>query len=145
MKFFFRNTLPFLILIVIFFSAFTGKVTTQVSFSVNASVSNNVNSGTFTSSGLVGSSGNYVETYSFNGKKTHSEATFTFFNGTITAKTHSEITISASTASGTGTWIIVRGTGAYTGIQGSGKLTLSVSNIGTSSESISQSWSGSIK
>ena len=145
MKYFFKNTLPFLILCVIVISGFISKPNAQVSFTINASVSNNVNTGTFTSSGLAGSSGSYIEKYTFNGKKTHSEATFTFTNGTVTAKTHSVITLNATAASGTGTWIIVRGTGVYTGIQGSGNLTLSVTNIGTPLESISEAWTGSTK
>jgi hypothetical protein len=140
------RVLPLLLLLSVILLAFTQKPVSQVSFSINASVNNNVNTGSFTSSGLALSSGTFIENYTFNGKKTHSEVTFTYTNGTITAKTHSDITITGSTtASGSGTWLIVRGTGAYTGVKGSGSLTLNVSNIGTTNESITEAWSGNIK
>jgi hypothetical protein len=144
--FFSGKALPAVLILIMCVSfAFADKATAQVSFSIEASVSGNVNTGTFTSSGFTLSSGNVIEEYSFNGKKTHSEVTFTYADGSITAKTHSDITLTSSTtATGTGRWIITKGTGAYAGISGSGTLTLAVSGIG-SNENIEQEWWGLLK
>lgn len=138
--------MPLLVFTVMISLAFTVKSDSQVSFSIDAYVNSNVNTGTFTSSGLAGSSGNFIENYTFNGKKTHSEATFIYGNGTITAKTHCVVTItSPSTATGIGTWIIVKGTGAYAKIKGSGSLTFDVIDIATPAEHITEIWEGSVK
>lgn len=144
----------FLSLKVLLFSMFfypvltglTNKTFAQVNFSVTASVNNNVNTGTFTSTGLQGKSGDFLELYMFNGKKSHSEVSFIYPDGTITAKTHSDIIItSSSTAFGIGSWIITKGTGVYSGISGSGTLELFVKGIGTPKEKITQEWSGWLK
>ena len=141
----FTKMLPVLLLFTATMFAFTNKANSQVTFSINASVSGNVNTGAFTSTGFSLSSGDFFEEYSFNGKKTHSEATFTFANGTITAKTHSDVIITGPlTATGSGTWKISKGTGAYTGIRGSGVLTYSVTGINTPAEHITQAWSVTI-
>jgi hypothetical protein len=130
----------------VFLTSFITKTESPVSISIQAAVTNNVNTGSFTSSGLSTSDGDFYEEYVFNGKKTHSEVTFTFEHGTITAKTHCDITLtSISTATGTGNWIITKGTGDYEGIKGSGTVTLEVQEIGTTNENISQSWTGSIR
>ena len=126
--------------------AFTNKFESPVSFLIVASVNANVNTGTFTSTGFAMSSGVLVEEYSFNGKKTHSEVTFTDVAGSVTAKTHTDVILtSASTATGTGTWIIIRGSGAYVGVKGSGTLTFNVTDISTPTENILEQWVGSIK
>lgn len=144
-KTFFTKRLLALFFFTVIIFAFTYKANAQVTFSINASVNANVNSGVFTSTGFVLTSGDFFEEYSFNGKKTHSEVTFTFANGTITAKTHSDVIITgASTATGSGTWKISKGTGAYQGAKGSGFLSLSVTNVGTPTEHISQEWSGTL-
>ncbi len=141
----FTKMLPVLLLFTATMFAFTNKVNAQVTFSIDASVNANVNTGAFTSTGFSLSSGDFLEEYSFNGKKTHSQVTFTYANGTITAKTHSDVTITGpSTATGIGTWKISKGTGAYTGIRGSGVLSFSVTNISTPEEHITQEWSGTI-
>jgi hypothetical protein len=133
------------LLLVTFCTSFANSQNAAISFSIDAAVSNNENTGTFTSGGYVVASGSFFEVYSFNGKKSHSEVCFTYADGTITAKTHSVITINQSTATGTGTWIITQGTGAYTGIKGSGELALTVTGLNTPSEAISQQWTGIIK
>lgn len=126
--------------------SFTNHEQEQVSFSITASVSGNVNTGNFASTGFELSAGDFSEAYSFNGKKVHSEVTFTYSDGTITAKTHSDVNLTGeTTATGTGTWIITKGTGAYEHIKGSGQLTFAVVNINTSLESISQEWVGTLK
>jgi hypothetical protein len=138
------KVLPAFVLFLMSFFA-SSNVQAQVSFSITASVSGNVNTGTFTSWGFDLSSGNMIESYSFNGKKTHSEVIFSYADGTVTAKTHSDIILtSESTATGTGRWIITKGTGAYAGISGSGTLTLAVTGIG-SNETITQDWLGTLK
>jgi hypothetical protein len=133
------------LVLVTFCASFAYSQNSAISFSIDAAVSNNENTGTFNAAGYVVGSGNFYEVYSFNGKKSHSEVCFTFADGTITAKTHSVITINQSTATGTGTWIITQGTGAYAGIKGSGELVLTVTNLNTPSEAISQQWTGVIK
>ena len=141
--FFSLKVLPALLLVSFLF-AFVNKATCQVSFSITAAVNGNVNTGTFTSTGFNFSSGSCIEEYSFNGKKTHSEVTFTYADGTITAKTHCDIEITGTTGTGTGRWTITKGTGAYAGISGSGMLTFSVTGLGTD-ENIVEEWSGTLK
>ena len=125
--------------------SFSNQANAQVSMSITASVNANVNTGFFTSIGFTSSSGSFLESYSFNGKKVHSEVTFTFADGTITAKTHSDVVFTGpTTATGTGTWKISKGTGVYENIKGSGGLTYALTGVGTSSEMITQEWSGSL-
>ncbi len=132
-----------LLLTTTLFLSFSNKANAQVSFSITASVSGNENTGTFSSQGFASSSGAFSESYSFNGKKVHSVATFTFADGTITVKTHSDVEFTGpTTASGTGTWRIAKGTGTYANIKGSGELTYTLTGIGGPSETISQEWVG---
>ena len=135
-----------LLLTTALFLGFSNKAEAQVSFSITATVNGNENTGTFTSQGLAASLGTFSESFSFNGKKVHSEATFLYVNGTITVKTHSDVLFtSPTTATGAGTWKISKGTGAYANIKGLGQLTYSLTGIGTSAEYISQEWVGSLQ
>jgi hypothetical protein len=143
---FITMALPALCIIAILSLGSAQKPVSEVSFSITAAVSGNVNTGSFTSTGLALSSGQFSESYAFNGKKTHSEVVFQYSNGTITAKTHCEVSFTGpSSATGLGTFIIVRGTGDYIGIKGDGTVSFVVSGVGTTSESITQEWSGNLK
>jgi hypothetical protein len=116
-----------------------------VSILLDGTSSGSTNSGTFSASGAIGSTGTWVEDYSWNGNKYHSKIEFTDSNGSFELYVHGQFTFSNATdGSGIGTWKVKKCTGAYVGMDGEGTNTLIISNFNGVSGIISQSLLGDV-
>lgn len=123
------------------------KNTESMTFEIVAKSDNTVNKGVFTTSGAFYASGDYYETYKFNGKYYQGEVTLSNTDGTISFNVSGEIIFSdASNATGTCKWKMKKCTGLYKELSGNGTGTLVVSNWNQTKGTgdISQSWTGDV-
>ena len=105
----------------------------------------NTNTGSFVASGAFSAVGTWVETYTYNGNKVHSKIEFT--DGTSSFELHTKSTLSfsnATNATGSGTWEVKKCTGTYSGMDGSGTLTISLTNWDGSQGLISEDLAGNV-